>query len=106
MAFDGNEGGLVTLEEGAGYVTRYRADDPNGIKGVFFGRNHIEKILSQGDCKGLRMYFAKNPDGSPTLVIVGADSNENDQLDLIFQHTAPCPPKCSASNPLNTNLIK
>ena len=103
MAFDGNEGEQITLQEGAEYTGRYRVADPNGIKGVFFGRNHIEKILAQGDCKGLRMYFAKNPDGSSTLVIVGADSNQNDQLDLIFQRTVGCPIKCSTSNPLNTN---
>jgi hypothetical protein len=47
------------------------------------------------------MYFAKNEDGTPTLVIVGADSNQNDLLDLIFERTVPCPTKCSSSNPLN-----
>lgn len=101
MSFNGNEGAQVTLQEGGEYTGRYRVANPDAIKGVFFGRNHIEQILAQSDCKGLRMYFAKNPDGTPTLVIVGADSNQNDQLNLIFQNTVPCPDKCSSSNPLN-----
>ncbi|WP_430405786.1 hypothetical protein [Fluviicola sp.] len=101
MSFTGNEGEQITLQEGAEYTLRYRAANPNAVKGVFFGRDHIEAILAQSDCKGLRFYFAKNADGSPTLVIVGADSDQNDQLDLIFQKTAPCPTKCSSSNLLN-----
>jgi hypothetical protein len=101
MSFTGNEGEQITLQEGADYTLRYRAENPNGVKGVFFGRNHIEAILAQPDCEGLRMYFAKNEDGTPTLVIVGADSNQNDLLDLIFERTVPCPTKCSSSNPLN-----
>lgn len=101
MAFTGNEGEQITLQAGGEYTLRYRAENPNGIKGVFFGRSHIEAILSQSDCKGLRMYFAKNADGSPTLVVVGADSNENDQLNIIFQNLLPCPARCSSSNLLN-----
>lgn len=101
MSFTGNEGAQITLQEGGDYTMRYRAENPGAIKGVFFGRNHIEAILAQSDCKGLRFYFAENSDGSPTLVAVGADSNQNDQLNLIFQQMTPCPDKCSSSNLLN-----
>lgn len=101
MSFNGNEGQQVTLEEGAQYTARHRAANPGAIKGVFFGRNHIEKILSQGDCKGLRLYFAENVDGSKTLVMVGADSAENDLLNFVFEMAAPCPNKCSIDNLLN-----
>jgi hypothetical protein len=101
MSFNGNEGSQVTLAEGGEYTLRYRAANPNAVKGVFFGRNHIEAILAQSDCKGLRMYFAENEDGSPTLVVVGADSNQNDQLNLIFEQLMPCPDKCGTSNLLN-----
>lgn len=101
MSFNGNEGTQVTLQEGGEYTLRYRAANPGSVKGVFFGRDHIEQILAQSNCKGLRMYFAKNPDGSPTLVVVGADSDQNDQLDLIFENLQPCPDKCGSSNLLN-----
>lgn len=106
MAFTGNEGEQITLEEGAVYTARYRADNPGGIKGAFIGRRHIEQILAQSDCQGLRMYFAKESDGSTTLVVVGADSNQNDQLNLIFERTTRCPETCGSTNPLNSDLKK
>lgn len=101
MSFNGNEGEQITLQEGAEYTLRYRAENPGAVKGVFIGRNHVEALLAQSDCKGLRMYFAKNADGSPTLVVVGADGNQNDLLNLIFQRLNPCPDRCSTANPLN-----
>ncbi len=101
MSFTGNEGQPITLEQGGEFTAKHRASDPSGIKGVFFGRNHIEKILAQGECKGLRFYFAKGDDNNPTLVMVGADSNENDLLDLIVDFAQPCPVRCSSPNLLN-----
>ena len=105
MSFNGNEGEQITLQEGAEYTARYRADN-SGVKGVFFGRNHIEKILAQGDCKGLRFYFAKNLDGSQTLVMVGADSGEEDLLNVIVERAISCPPYCGGSNALNSNTAQ
>lgn len=101
MAFNGNEGQQITIQEGGVFTAEYRIANPNAIKGVFFGRTHIEKILAQADCKGLRFYFAKTQEGNPTLVMVGADSNENDLLDLIVDFAQPCPVRCSSSNLLN-----
>lgn len=39
----------------------------------FVGRNIIEKILSQPDCTGIKMYKALNAKGQPTYVFVGVD---------------------------------
>lgn len=101
MSFTGNEGAQITLQEGGDYTARYRTANPSAIKGVFVGRNHIQKILDQTDCKGLRLYFAANEDGSPTMVMVGADSSENDLLNTIIDQAVPCPTRCSVTNPLN-----
>lgn len=101
MSFTGNEGTQVTLQEGGEYTARYRAANPDAIKGVFFGKNHIEKILAQGDCKGLRLYFAIAEDGVQTLVMVGADSAQNDLLNVVVEQAVRCPDKCSVINPLN-----
>lgn len=103
MSFNGNEGEQITLQQGGELTAKYRATNPNGIKGVFFGKAHIEKILAQGDCKGLRFYFAENATGEPTLVMVGADSAENDQLNLIIDQAMPCPARCSSPNALNSD---
>lgn len=103
MSFTGNEGEQITLAEGGEYTLRYRAANPDAVNGVFFGRNHIEKILAQGDCKGLRLYFAKTEDGKATVVMVGADSAENDLLDVICERATGCPPTCGSINPLNSS---
>jgi hypothetical protein len=103
MAFNGNEAVQITLEQGAEYTQRYRAENPGAIKGVFFGRSHIERILAQGDCKGLRLYFAKAEDGVQTLVMVGADSAENDILNVIVEQAQRCPPYCASANSLNSD---
>lgn len=101
MAFTGNEGEQITLQEGADYTARFRVDNPGAVKGVFFGRNHMERILAQEDCQGIRLYFAKNLDGSQTLVMVGADSAEEDLLDVIVERAISCPPRCGSVNALN-----
>lgn len=106
MSFNGNEGEEVTLQEGAEYAGRYRSANPDAVKGVFFGRTHIERILTQGDCKGLRFYFAKTDAGNPTLVMVGADSAENDLLDVIIEMAKPCPDRCSTVNALNDDAAQ
>jgi hypothetical protein len=104
MAFDGNEGEQISLERGAAYTKKHRDHNPGATKGIFYGRNHIEAILAQPDCMGLRMYFGEEADGSRVLVLAGADSAENDLTDIIVEVGARCPPGCSASNPLNSDL--
>lgn len=103
MAFDGNEGGQITLAEGAALTKAYRDKNPNAIKARFFGREKIEQILAQTDCKGLRLYFGCGTDGTPELVMVGADSDENDMLNVIIDVSKPCPPRCSSQNLLNSD---
>ncbi|MNJ83648.1 hypothetical protein D3C87_10700 [compost metagenome] len=105
MSFNGNEGEQISLEEGAGYTARYRANHPDSIIGTFVGKNHVSAILAQSDCHGLRVYLGENAQGGLEFVFVGADSNGNDMLDLIVERTFKCPTFCGGSNPLNSNLI-
>lgn len=105
MSFNGNEGEQISLEEGAQYTGRYRTANPGAVTGVFFGKDHIQKILAQDDCQGLRFYFASNVDGSQTLVMVGADSTENDLLTVIVERAISCPPYCGGTNPLNSATV-
>lgn len=103
MAFDGNEGEQITLAEGAALTKAYRDKNPSAIKARFFGRDKIEQILAQTDCKGLRLYYGYGADGTPELVMVGADSNENDMLNIVLDVSVPCPHRCSSTNPLNSD---
>ncbi|WP_343748298.1 hypothetical protein [Fluviicola sp.] len=104
MSFNGNEGSKISLAEGAALTLRYRIGNQDGVLGAFYGRNHIEEILAQSDCQGIRIYLGKDVDGKSSLVLVGADSAENDLLDVILDVGQRCPPNCSGTNPLNADL--
>ncbi|WP_341899818.1 hypothetical protein [Fluviicola taffensis] len=103
MSFTGNEGKQITLEEGALLTRKYRESKMNKTGGMFIGKTHIEEILAQADCKGIRIYLGQNSEGDFELVLVGADSNENDMLNVIIDNGMKCPPYPYASNPLNGN---
>lgn len=103
MSFNGNEGEKITLEQGAAYTKRHRDRNPGTTKGIFYGRNHIEAILAQPDCKGLRIYFGEETDGSRVLVLAGADSAENDLMNVVVEVGVRCPPTCGSTNVLNTD---
>lgn len=101
MSFNGKEGGLISLQDGAAMTARYRTNFPTQIKARFFGREVLEKILSQSQAKGIRMYFAQNVNNEMELVICAADENENDILDMVGDMAYPCPSRCGTANSLN-----
>lgn len=102
MAFDGSEGGQISLDEGANMTSRYREENPNEIKGHFFGKDILKEILNQDGCMGIRMYYGINEKGEKELVIVGADSDQNDMLEIVGDISLPCPSRCGNSNGLNS----
>lgn len=104
MSFDGNEGAQISLQEGAELTMRYRTNHPQSVKGVFYGRTHLETLLAQPGCVGIRMYFAQEADNSETLVLVGVDSTGNDMLNIVIENGTKCPTICGATNPLNSGL--
>jgi len=105
MAFTGNEDHSITLEEAAKLTKNYRDKaEPDAIRGGFFGKTALLKILNQAGCVGLRIYFGAKADGTPELVLVGVDSKENDILTKgeIAERQFPCPPRCGEDNQLNS----
>lgn len=103
MSFNGNEGSQISLAEGAELTGRYRVGHMDSTKAVFYGREHIELLLAQPDCKGIRMYYAQESNGVQTLVLVGTDSNGSDILDVIIENGEKCPINCGGVNPLNSD---
>jgi hypothetical protein len=102
MAFNGTEGGAISLAEGAALTKEHRLRNPTALKARFFGKDVINQILDQEGCMGIRVYFGQDGDGNRQLVLAGADSDENDLLDLVADTSIPCPNYCSSSNALNT----
>lgn len=103
MSFNGTEGAPIALTTASQWTANYRATiAPGEIIARYMGKDAIEKILSQEGCMGIRIYYAIEDDGVKNLVFVGADANENDMLDMVYNFTLPCPNRCSDANPLNS----
>jgi hypothetical protein len=102
MAFTGKEGEEFPLNTAADWTANYRQKNPNGVHAHFFGREIIERILAQSDCMGIRCYYALDENGDQQMIIVGADSNENDLYNgIIAERSRVCPPYCDKDGPLN-----
>jgi hypothetical protein len=105
MSFTGNEDHLMPVEDAAELTANYRNAHPGEIMGGFFGRDAIQSILSQPGCVGIRYYYGSQIDGTPVLVMVGADANMNDLwTGTIIEMSMPCPNFCSTTNPLNSTI--
>jgi hypothetical protein len=104
MSFNGNEGSVISLTDASDLTANYRATiSPGDRLGLFVGRNRLLDILNQTGCMGVRICFGIDKNGDPELVLVGADSNEDDmEKGVIVDHLSPCPPRCGKSNALNS----
>lgn len=105
MTFTGNEDHSITLEEAAQLTANYRHNaGEKAIKGGFFGKTTFKNIIDQKGCVGIKFYYGQKSDGTPCLVLVGADAAENDMTGgLIAERELPCPPYCGMANVLNND---
>lgn len=101
MAFNGTEGELISLKDGAAMTAAYRSANPGGMRGHFFGREVLNQILSQEGCMGIRMYYGINEEGVQQLIIVGANSEEQDLTAMVADVSVGCPYRCDPSSALN-----
>lgn len=102
MSFNGNEGGEISLTTASGLTSTYRTNNANAVQAHFFGANNIQALLDQTGAVGIRIYHGEDDNGDRKLILVAADSNENDILDLIIDFSYDCPTHCSENNELNS----
>jgi hypothetical protein len=102
MAFNGTEGGAISLEQGSDLASKWRKHNPDARKGAFMGKEILIELLNQEGCKGIRVYYGLDEDGQMQPVFSGAEANENDLLDLVANGSRPCTPFCGINNPLNS----
>lgn len=103
MAFNGTEGEIITLAEGAAMTKLWRNSNSNG-NAVYYGKNVLEQLLAQPGVMGIRFHFAIDTDGKNTLVLTGVDANENDVLNTIADRGIKCPVECGVRNGLNSDI--
>lgn len=100
MKFSGEEGSLISMEEGAAMTAQYREAQPDDNLCVFFGRTMLTELLAHDAAKGLRFYFAHNSEGKMTLVTVAADSEGRDIQAKVGNKGPICPNDCCTDSPL------
>ncbi len=105
--FDGTEGAPIALADFQAWKANYQATiGPNEIKAHFFGYHIINKILGQPGCKGIRIYYGIDGNGTKQLLLAGAEANMNDMLpatqllsagdpNTLGDASFPCPPYCN-----------
>ena len=101
MAFDGTEGGEITLQTAVDMCAEYRRLNSGATKAHFFGKDILNDILDQEGCVGIRMYYGIDSDDQKQLVLVGVDSDEKDMTALVADLSKLCPTYCDTSSPLN-----
>jgi len=101
MAFNGTEGGAISLEVGAAMTAAYRKVNPNDTRAHFFGKDILNDLLGQSGCMGIRMYYGIDTDGIKQLVLVGVDADGKDKTELVVDLSYRCPTLCDPSSALN-----
>jgi hypothetical protein len=107
MAFTGNEDHTIDLETASEWTANYRQSIPTseGDKtiGHFFAKDHLQRILDQDNCVGLRIYYALNEAGEKQLIITGVKANEDDLHEgILAENSLKSPPYGGITNPLNS----
>jgi hypothetical protein len=100
--FPGAEKHEVALSDAVKYVQNFRKAAPTPeIKGGSFDRGAIDKILAQPSCALLRIYYGKDENGKPNLILLGVDKDGKDMTKgMIMEKAIPCPPWCDESSEL------
>jgi hypothetical protein len=105
MAFNGTEGAPIDENIAGDWTSTFRDTASKGNNAHFFGRNILEQLLAQEGAMGIRFYYGIDDKGERQLLAVGADADQNDQLEngrIVADESSPCPPYSSVSNVLNS----
>ena len=103
MTFDPNKDYSISLAAAATMTKDYRDNNAGECIGGFIGKATIQSILNQPNCVGLKYYFAEDGAGNRTLVVCGAEANQDDMYTgIIGDHPEVDPPASSTPNPLNS----
>lgn len=101
MSFNGTEGKVISLADGATMTQDWRNEHASATKAVFFGKDHIEDLLRQDGCVGIRIYYAINESNDYTMVLVGANEDQDDMTEIVINAGFRCPIVCGQANTLN-----
>ena len=102
MSFTPLSGKEITLEEAQELVAAFKTNYPEEVNSFFVGRTHVENILEQEDCIGIRIINGFDTTTEKmNNVLVGVDSHGSDMdAGIIVDRLIICPPNCPTSTRL------
>jgi hypothetical protein len=65
-----------------------------GTRGGTFAATAVQAMLNQPGVIGLRYYYAKNADGSPTIILVPVNAQGKAMTASAMEGSIACPPFC------------
>jgi len=94
--FTGDEEHEISLEDAAALTARYRAQMASGqIKGGFFGKTAISKLITESGAVGFRYYYGLDEDEKQVLVLIAVNADGTDIVDgIVLEFSLPCPTYC------------
>lgn len=108
MQFTGKEGKGISVQKAKTLIKSFQNSKGAGkIKGGFYGKIGLAKILNQRGCVGIRYYHAVDAKKQRTIVLVGADKyGASMTKGFILEEGPLCPPWCDHSNALDPQSRK
>lgn len=101
--FTGDEGEVISLDDGRSFTSNYRTANPGAIKAHTVGKNRLNSILNQTGCVGVKMYYGLDEEDAKCLVLVGVKEDGSDMTGgVIVERNPPCPPYCDDQSALNS----
>lgn len=100
MSLTRSTGGQITLNEAKTLTESFQTNHPYENKCYFMGAEHIQAILNQPGCIGIRVYkgFDKETD-KKTIILVGVDGDCKDMTSgVIADRAIACPSDCDSSS--------
>ncbi|MDB5196348.1 MAG: hypothetical protein JWP88_719 [Flaviaesturariibacter sp.] len=105
----------ISLDEAIKMTTLYRenkkAIDPQSLLALSetFDRSALDRILAQGDCKKLRIYYGMDEKKGVHAILVGVNEKDEDILPKegmegdgeLAEDGRRCPNECPPESPLN-----
>lgn len=90
----------ITWVEAKALIDRHRTQPgvssaTAGAFGGAFKKADVQAVLQQTGCTHLRVYYGRNADGTPALVLMGIDADRKDMTGgTVLDNHYPCPPWC------------
>jgi hypothetical protein len=115
---------IISLQKAVEMTTRYRQDKETILAAEYksqnilplsetFNRTAIEKLLSETNCAGIRIYYGMDENLKSHAILVGVNASNEDILpssaatlsgsdEVILEEGQRCPDICPEDSPLNT----